>query len=71
MLAPKAGWVVLFATDASWWETARMPLTRKQARRFVWLQRPSEAFHVVAWFDCSVPVTRGRLGRIAGMRPSN
>jgi len=28
-----------------------------------WLFRNPVSFHILAWFDCSVPLTRGRLRR--------
>jgi hypothetical protein len=29
-----------------------------------WLFRNTVVFHTLAWFDCSVPLTRGRLRRL-------
>lgn len=31
-----------------------------------WLCRNPISFHVIAWFDCSVPLSRGRLSRFTG-----
>jgi hypothetical protein len=47
-----------------------MRMSRVQAKRFIWLQRHPVAFHVCAWFNCSVPLIRGRLTRFTGVGPS-
>ena len=40
-------------------------LIQRKRRRVLdsWLFQNPVTFHVVAWFDCSVPLTRGRLRR--------
>jgi hypothetical protein len=51
-------------TDASGVIFVGAQLRRRQRRVFgSWLLRNPIIFHVGAWLDCSVPLTRGRLGR--------